>query len=371
MRRLIIVCVFLFCFCNSQAVSQTSERYYLRITPFKSQAPKDSLALLIELRFWQEFRERAEKSETVQIVAGWDKIGELLEYIEETRLTPAIFDTSTIQTAAMKAASHHLSGSIRSAGSGTFELDLQIMKISTGEQVATERGNIPIQRELFKDETTPALRRLVLKLLEPLDPKLQKQKSWLGEPFDPEKINILVADFTNTDGEVDKQGRDWAAKTFNELDQFIKKDAALSNVVEVKRLYAENSGIVIREETRAKEVGEQLNADMIIWGQNLCIKDSICYFTKALITHEARTTTTVKEGVLHEMQLLRADLPMLIGAEANVLIKFIIGWTYLNDHRHTQFQQALTYLQQALKGVSKEGRENLLIWAGVAGLSRP
>jgi len=36
--------------------SQSAEKFYLRLTPFKS--PKDSLALAIELRFWQEFREQ-------------------------------------------------------------------------------------------------------------------------------------------------------------------------------------------------------------------------------------------------------------------------------------------------------------------------
>lgn len=75
--------------------SQPTEKYYLRLTPFKSS--KDSLSLEIELRFWQEFREQVEKSETVKIVSGWDEIVDLLEYAEEIARTPAIFDTSKIQ----------------------------------------------------------------------------------------------------------------------------------------------------------------------------------------------------------------------------------------------------------------------------------
>ncbi len=344
--------------------SQSAEKYYLRLTPFKSS--KDSLSLEIELRFWQEFREQVEKSETVKIVSGWDEIVDLLEYAEEITRTPAIFDTSKIQNPAMIAPNLHVRGTIRKLRQQEIELDIQIVRIRAGEQIATEYARIPISTDPFKDASTPAIRQLILKLMEPLDPKIKKQKSWLGEPFDPEKINILVADFTNFEGNVDAPGKQWAWKTFNELDQFMKADPGLREVVEVKRLYSDSIGIVIREETRAKEVGEAMNADMIIWGQNLCVRDSICYYAKAFITHEARVASTIERGVIHQTQLLRADLPMLIGAKANVLVKFIIGWTYLEDYRHQQFRRAVNYLQQALSETSADERKNILRWAGNA-----
>ncbi|MCI0699315.1 hypothetical protein L0337_45845 [candidate division KSB1 bacterium] len=242
----------------------------------------------------------------------------------------------------------HVRGTIRIVRQQEAEVDIQIAKIRTGEQIATEHTLIPISTDPFKDASTPAIRRLILKLMEPLDPKIQKQKQWLGEPFDSEKINILVADFTNAGGEVDQRSEDITSATFNKLDKFMKEDRALSEVVEVKRLSSKGSDRVIREETQAKEIGEALNADMVIWGQNLCVGDSICVFAKAFINHEARAAATADEGVLHKYQLLRADLPMLIGAQAHVLVKFVIGWTYLKDYRHQQFQQALKYLQQAL-----------------------
>ena len=344
--------------------SQPAEKYHLRLTPFKS--PKDSLTLLIELRFWQEFREQVEKSEAVQIVGGWDQIVELLEYAEETQRAPAIFDTSTIPNPKMIAPNAHVQGAIRKLRPGEVEVDIQILQIRTGKQIATEHITIPISSDPFKDATTPMLRRFILKLMEPIDPKLKKQKAWLGEPFDPEKINILVADFTNTGGEVDQRSEDVTSATFNKLDKFMKDDPALGEVVEVKRLSSKGSGLVIREETRAKEIGAELNADMVIWGQNLCVGDSICVFAKALINHKARTAAIAEEGVLHQYQLLRADLPMLIGAKANVLVKFIIGWTYLNDYRRQQFKQALKYLQQALTETDADDRPSILRWAAYA-----
>jgi len=302
----------------------------------------------------------------VKIVSGWDEIVDLLEYAEEITRTPAIFDTSKIQNPAMIPPNLHVRGTIRIVRQQEAELDIQIVKIRTGEQIATEQARIPISTDPFKDASTPAIRRLILKLLEPLDPKIKKQKSWLGEPFDPEKINILVADFTNTGGEVDQRSEDITSATFNKLDKFMKDDPALGEVVEVKRLSSKGSGIVIREETRAKEIGEELNADMVIWGQNLCVGDSICVFAKALINHEARTAAIADEGILHQYQLLRADLPALIGAKANVLVKFIIGWTYLTDYRHQQFQHALKYLQQALSETNAGERLSILQWAGEA-----
>jgi len=343
--------------------SQPAEKYYLRLTPLKS--PKDSLALEIELRFWQEFREQAEKSETVKIVSGWDEIVDLLEYAEEIARTPAIFDTSKIENPAMLPPTVHVVGTIRILRR-EVEVDIQIKKIRTGEQIATGQTRIAISTAPFPTSYTPALRQFILKLMEPLDPKLKKQKAWLGEPFDPEKINILVADFTNTGGEVDQRSEDVTSATFNKLDKFMKDDPGLSEVAEVKRLSSKGSGLVIREETRAKEIGEELNADIVIWGQNLCVGDSICVFAKAFINHKARTAAIAEEGVLHQYQLLRADLPALIGARANVLVKFIIGWTCLNDYQHQQFQHALIYLQQALSETSSEERQSILPWAGNA-----
>jgi len=346
------------------AFTQSASPYYLRVTPFAS--PRDSFALEIEMRFWQEFREHAAKSEAVKIVSGWDQIVRLLEYAEETKRVPAIFDTSTIRNPQMKAANAHMQGTIRKLRSQEIELDIQIMKIRTGEQIATGQARIAISTDPFPVSYTPALRQLIQKLMEPLDPKIKKQKAWLGEPFDPEKINILVADFTNTGGEVDQRSEDVTSATFNKLDKFMKDDPGLSEVAEVKRLSSKGSDVVIREETRAKEIGEELNADMVIWGQNFCIGDSICVFAKAFINHKARTAAIAEEGVLHQYQLLRADLPMLIGAKANVLVKFIIGWTYLNDYRYQQFQQALKYLQQALSETSADERQNILRWAAYA-----
>jgi len=346
------------------ATSAFSQPYYIKVEPFTS--TKDSLALEIELRFWQEFREQVEKSEAVRIVSGWDQIVRLLEYAEKIKRVPAVFDSSATQNLQMKAANAHVQGTIRKLHQQEIELDIQIVKIRTGEQIATGQARIPISTVPFKDVSTPVIRRLILKLMEPLDPKIKKQKQWLGEPFDPEKINILVADFTNTGGEVDQRSEDVTSATFNKLDKFMKDDPALSEVAEVKRLSSKGSGLVIREETRAKEIGEELNADMVIWGQNLCVGDSICVFAKALINHKARTAAIAGEGVLHQYQLLRADLPALIGAKANVLVKFIIGWTYLNDYRHQQFQQALKYLQQALSETSADERQSILGWAGQA-----
>lgn len=343
--------------------SQPAEKYYLRLALLKG--PKDSLALEIELRFWQEFREQAEKSETVKIVSGWDEIVGLLEYAEEISRTPVIFNTSKIENPAMTPPNLHVAGTIRRLR-GEVEVDIQIKKIRTGVQMATGQARIPISTDPFPAFYLPVLRQLVQKLMAPLDPKIKKQKSWLGEPFDPEKINILVADFTNTGGEVDKRSKDVTSATFNKMDKFMKDDPALSEVVELKRLSSKGSGLVIREETRAKEIGEELNADMVIWGQNLCIGDSICVFAKALINHEARTTTLAEEGVLSRYQLLRADLPALIGSKANVLVKFIIGWTYLNDCRHQQFQRALKYLQQVLIEASADERQSILGWAAGA-----
>ncbi len=368
MKSRYIFFLFIWMFCNpfSQALAQGETQYYLRITPFES--PQDSLTLLAELRFWQEFREQAERSQTVNIAAGWDQIVTLSEYAEETARTPAIFDTSTISAPAMIAPGYHLQGNIRYRGKQALEVDLTILNIQNGTQTAAEHGRIPLSNDPFKDETAPALRRIIRMLLEPLDPQLQKQREWLGEPFSPEKINILVTDFTDVNGKVDERGKAWATKIFNELRQFMENDEALQDVAEVKRLYAEASGVTIREKDRARETAERLYADMIIWGQNLCITDSVCYFAKALITHEARTATTIQEGVIHQTQLLRADLPLLIGAEANVLVRFIIGWTYLNDQRYLQFQQALTYLQQALEGAKDKNRSDLLKWAARAAL---
>ncbi len=348
---------------TSTTFSQPAEKYYLRLTPFKS--PKDSLALEIELRFWQEFREQVRKSETVKIVSGWDEIVDLLEYAEEIARTPAIFDTNKIENPAMIAPNLHAAGTIRILRQ-EVEVDIQIKKNRTSEQIATGQARIPISTDPFPVSYAPALRQLIQKLMASLDPKIKKQKAWLGEPFDPEKINILVADFTNYEGNVDASGKQWAFKTFNELDQFIKADPGLREVVEVKRLYSNSTGIIIREETRAKEVGEAMNADMIIWGQNLCARDSICYYAKAFITHEARMASTIEQGVIHQMQLLRADLPKLIGAKANVLVKSIIGWTYLKDYQHQQFEKALMYLQQALADASIDDRHSILEWAGDA-----
>ena len=164
--------------------AQEAETHYLRVTPFES--PKDSLALLMELRFWQEFREQAERSQAVQIAAGWDDIVTLLEYAEETALTPAIFDTSTIAPPAMIVPGYHLKGSIRYRSKQALEMDITILNVRTGVQTAAEHGRIPIAGDPFKDESGPALRRLIRKLLEPLDPRLQKERAWLGEPFDPE-----------------------------------------------------------------------------------------------------------------------------------------------------------------------------------------
>jgi tetratricopeptide (TPR) repeat protein len=359
---LLIACVAALGFA-ANAFSQPSEKYYLRLTPLKS--PKDSLALEIELRFWQEFREQAEKSETVKIVSGWDEIVDLLEYVEEIARTPAIFDTSKIENPAMTPPNVHVAGTIRMLPR-EVEVDIQIKKIRTGVQIATGQVRIPISTNPFPVSYLPALRQLVQKLMAPLDPKIKKQKAWLGEPFDPEKINILVADFTNFEGNVDTPGKQWAWKTFNELEQFIKGDPALREVVEVKRLYSDSTGIVIREDNRAKEVGEAMNADMIIWGQNICMGDSICVYAKAFISHEARVASTIEGGVIHQTHLLRANLPMLIGAKANVLVKFIIGWTYLNDYRHQEFQRALQYLQQALSEISANERLSILKWAGEA-----
>lgn len=191
-------------------------------------------------------------------------------------------------------------------------------------------------------------------------------KTFIDKPFDPQKINILVADFTDYQRVVDETGRQWAFKTFNELDEFMRTDPSLREVVEVKRLYSDSIRSQVRNEEDAQKIGEQLNADMVIWGQNLCVQDSICYYAKALIRHDAQVISTIEEGVLHQTQLLRADLPTLIGARASVLVKFIIGWTYLNDNHYMQFQQALKYLKLALNEIDNNDRYTILTWAGNA-----
>ncbi len=148
----------------------------------------------------------------------------------------------------------------------------------------------------------------------------------------------------------------------------MKGDEALREVAEIRRLHATDSQKIVRNESRARELGGQLNADVVIWGQNLCIGDSVCVYAKALFKHSARTTATIEQGVLHQGQVLRADLPTLVGARVPVLIRFIIGWTYLNDNRHTQYQKAFDYLSQALAQSDAEDRLRILIWNANAGL---
>lgn len=193
-------------------------------------------------------------------------------------------------------------------------------------------------------------------------------KDLIDQPFDPEKINILVADFMDVNGEVDEQGKKWAAQTFYKLEQFMKDEPSLDEIAEVRRLYFTKNNIVIDGENTAKDIGDKVKADIVLWGRNICESDSICYYAHALITHEARVAATIQEGVVHKTQILRADLPLLVGAEADVLIKFIFGWTYLTDNKFKQYQSALNYLQQALTLVKSENRAGILGWAIYASL---
>jgi len=158
---------------------------------------------------------------------------------------------------------------------------------------------------------------------------IKKQREWLGEPFDPEKINILIADFTDAGGEVDEVGKEWAFKTFHELDKFMRSNEHLAQVVEMKRLYSGSTGIVIRDKNKAKEIGDQLSADIVLWGQNLCVGDSVCFYAKALLNTEPSTGSAYEEGVVARAQILRADLPSLIGARTKGFIfKF---YNYANN----------------------------------------
>jgi len=342
-----------------------AKTHYLRVTEFSREA--DSLAGEIEHNFWRLFCEEVEKSEAVRITATRDQIGKLLEIDEEIDRVPDIF-AQPDSTAKKIPPTCYLEGKLKRHQPAGFYLDIQIFEVGSGLQIAHEAGPIPLPKPYDWYQTRAGLRKIVLKLMTYLDPKAKKQRDWLGEPFDPAKINILVADFIDLNGLVDDAGKTWAARTEGKLKELTYQDQKLQEVVEIKRLFADSTGIVIRNEEKATETGEALNADVVIWGKNLCSGGSICYMAYANIRHQARTARSFEEGVLSQMQVLRADLPTLIGAETECLIQFIIGWTYLKDNRYTQYGCALHYLKLALAQASPENRRKMLIWAGLAAI---
>ena len=239
-RRVNIFVFFILACCLPLKISaQSSNKHFLRVTPFEG--TRDSTSLEIEAFFWSELREQLEKSESVSIVSGWDQITKLLEVTEDVHRVSILFDTTSIQTPNLKAPTVFLSGSIQRLNGLNFRVDVQVLEIETGEQLASEVVDLTLSGTPFLDEISPVMRRVVFQLMEHLDPQVHELKSWIGEPFDPDKINILIADFIDHNGKVDDIGKQYAFKVYNELDTFIKSDPELKKVVEIKRLYSEGN----------------------------------------------------------------------------------------------------------------------------------
>ncbi len=187
-----------------------------------------------------------------------------------------------------------------------------------------------------------AMEKLIKKIF-PAKEEDDKQGSIV--PFEEEQIGVLVCDFFNNKGEFDENGSIWASRAMNELQLLTRPDLTLKGFFVVQRVYATDHPI--KSEAQADDLGKKYKADVVIFGERFCDDSGkLCTYPKAKIRHSA----TAKSMIHGNMELARvadANLPSLISAETDQLIKFIIGWTYLNDNRRTQYQKAIKYLESA------------------------
>ena len=106
-----------------------------------------------------------------------------------------------------------------------------------------------------------------------------------------------------------------------------------------------------------------MNADVVIWGESLCDKEGkICYYSKALFTHDVYINSTIKQGILNQTQIVNTNLPTLIGIDANSIVEFIIGWTFLENKKYIQYGKAADYFEKAISKANENDVLNIIPW---------
>ncbi len=238
---------------------------------------------------------------------------------------------------------------------GQHEELLQVLK---KERPKVGWENIPFPPPPLRDQLFQADKRLVLAgifgvfILGALLWLLLRPKiSWTpGEPVDEALFGIAIAEFTvGADQERSEQGREMSELLYQQLENLLRQQPGLAGRVALTRVG------VVRDGEEAKETGERVNADLVLWGW-------IPEFSGEAVVPNF---TILDEKVLSDDSPLLQSVSLMISGPGTIrliqlsgrtlaLSRFIIGYIYLRSDSESDYRRALEMFELGITELEKD-----------------
>ena len=168
--------------------------------------------------------------------------------------------------------------------------------------------------------------------------------------FENNKVGVLICDFFGARGKVTDETARWAESLRRRLEDKMEKESTLRAILEVKRWTEDQT--LVRHPAEAEKTGRQSGASMVIYSSEpmICEPGAYEYCLQAKILNDLPIAAKdLQQKGSYEGKVIKAELLELLGVDADTMLSFILGYTYLKDIVHKQYPNAVEYLMEASK----------------------